>query len=87
MQHPESRAQRLTRQAQAREADTQARKHKLERKKRTRHLIQLGGVLDAWGVKNTEQVESLMRAATASEGWRRWLQEQGVQQTGRWPGT
>ncbi len=63
-----------------------ARKATLERKQRTRRLIQLGGVLDAWGIKDTHQVESLMRAATAGEGWRQRLQAQGVQPTDRWPG-
>ncbi len=63
-----------------------ARRRVLERKQRTRRLIQLGGVLDAWGIKDTQQVEPLLRAATAGEGWRQWLQAQGVQPTDRWPG-
>ncbi len=63
-----------------------ARRRVLERKQRTRRLIQLGGVLDAWGVKETQQVESVMRATTVGEGWRPWLQAQGVQPTDGWPG-
>ncbi len=70
--------------ARARLAD--ARRTVLERKQRTRRLIQLGGVLDAWGVNDTQQVESLMRATTASEGWKPWRQAQAVQPTDRWPG-
>jgi hypothetical protein len=72
----------------AREELAQARKRTLERKKRTRQLIQIGGVLAAWGIDTPEQVEELMRRLTASEHkqWRRYLLGTlKARRTSRWP--
>ncbi len=40
----------------------EARMRVLERKKRTRKLIQMGGVLAAYGFESTEQVDELLHA-------------------------
>ncbi len=70
----------------AREQLTEARARVLERKQRTRKLIQLGGVLAAYGFDSPEQVDLLMRAMVGDEENRRWLRERGVTRTERWAG-
>lgn len=69
----------------AREQLAEARRVTLERKKRTRRLIQMGGVLAAYGFESPEQVERIVRALLGSEGNREWAEEQGVKRTERWP--
>ena len=72
----------------AREQLAQARRKTLERKKRTRRLIQVGGVMAAWGIDSPKQAEELMRALTSAErkGWRRYLLGPlGARRTDRWP--
>jgi len=59
-----------------------------ERKVRTRRLIQVGGVMAAWGIESPEQAEELMRALTSEDrkAWRRYLLGTlGVRRTERWP--
>ena len=68
-----------TEQKRAREQLADARRKTLERKRRTRRLIQLGGVLAAHGFGSPEQVDDLMAALCRSEGWAEWLQGRGVQ--------
>ncbi len=70
----------------AREQIAEARKKKVERKKRTRRLIQIGGTLDSFGVKTPEQADLLMQAMVGDEENREWLRDRGVQRTERWPG-
>ncbi len=62
-----------------------ARKRLLERKKRTRNLIQMGGVLKAYGFDTDQQADVLMRAMVGSPMNRDWLREQGVRVTEKWP--
>ncbi len=72
----------------AREELAEARRKSLERKKRTRRLIQVGGVMAAWGIDSPEQAEELMRCLTSEEhkGWRRYLLGTlGARRTDRWP--
>ncbi len=73
-------------QLKARRQALEARARQAERKRRTRQLIQLGGVLAAWGVDTPEQAEALLREATATATGRRRLAALGVRRTGRWPG-
>ncbi len=63
----------------------EARKATLERKKRTRNLIQMGGVLKAYGFDTEQQVDVLMRAMVDSSVNREWLRDQGVRVTEKWP--
>ncbi len=64
----------------AREELAAARKNELARKKRTRELIQLGGVCAHYGFTTPGQVDELMAALAKREPWVEWLQEkQGVQ--------
>ncbi len=72
----------------ARRELAEARQRTLERKKRTRRLIRVGGVMAAWGIEEPEQAEDLMRQLTSAEnkGWRRFLL--GTlrgRRTDRWP--
>jgi hypothetical protein len=72
----------------AREELTEARKKTLQRKKRTRQLIQVGGVMAAWGVDSPEQADELMRRLTSPEHkqWRRYLLGTlKTRRTSRWP--
>jgi hypothetical protein len=72
----------------ARERDADARQRTAERKRRTRELIQVGGVLCAWGIDSPEQAEELMRRLTSAEhkGWRRYLLGTlKARRTDRWP--
>ena len=70
----------------AREQLAEARRNVLERKKRTRRLIQIGGTLDSYGITTPELADELMRAIVRDEDSRQWLQERGVRPTERWPG-
>ena len=72
-------------QLKARRQALEARARQAERKRRTRQLIQLGGVLAAWGFDTPEQVEGLLREVTATAAGRRRLAVRGVCRTGRWP--
>lgn len=72
----------------AREQDADARERTAERKRRTRNLIQVGGVFSAWGIDSPEQAEELMRRLTGAEHkeWRRYLLGTlKARRTGRWP--
>lgn len=72
----------------ARAQDADARERTAERKKRTRELIQLGGVFSAWGIDTPEQAEELMRHLTSADHkeWRRYLLGTlKVRRTERWP--
>ena len=60
-------------QLKARRKALEARARQQERKRRTRQLIQLGGVLAAWGFDTPEQVEGLLREVTVSAAGRRRL--------------
>ena len=55
-----------------------ARKNELSRKKRTRELITMGGVLAAHGFETPEQVDELMEALSKRESWVGWLRRRGV---------
>ncbi len=72
-------------QLKARPQTLEARTRQAERKRRTRQLIQLGGMLAAWGFDTPEQVEGLLREVTATAAGRRRLAVRGVCRTGRWP--
>jgi len=72
-------------QLKARRQALEARARQAERKRRTRQLIRLGGVLAAWGVDTPEQAEALLRDLTATATGRRRLGALGVRRTGRWP--
>lgn len=72
----------------ARRELAEARERTSERKKRTRRLIQVGGVMAAWGIESPEQAEELMRTLTSEEhkGWRRYLLGTlKARRTDRWP--
>lgn len=59
-----------------------------ERKVRTRRLIQVGGVMAAWGIEEPAQAEELMRTLTSADNkaWRRYLLGTlGAERTDRWP--
>ena len=69
----------------ARRELAEARRRTLERKKRTRRLIEIGGTLDSYGVATPEQAEELMRMVLrGGEGWRRFLGRIGARETGKW---
>lgn len=64
----------------------QENRHKeRERKKRTRELIQMGGVCAAFGFESPEQVEQILTALTRSRKGPERLSEMGVKETDRWP--
>ena len=66
----------------AREELAGARKNELARKKRTRDLIQLGGVCAHYGFTKPEQVDELMAALSKRDSWAAWLRDkQGVDLT------
>jgi len=72
----------------AREQDTEARLRSRQRKNRTRRLIQVGGVMAAWGITDPDQAEELMRTLTSEnqKSWRRFLLGRlGAKRTDRWP--
>ncbi len=71
-------------QLKARGQALEARARQAERKQRTRQLIQLGGVLAAWGFDTPEQVETTLQELTATLAGRRQLAARGVRRTGRW---
>lgn len=48
-------------QLQARKQALEAQARQKARKERTRRLIQMGGVLAAWGLERPDQVEALLR--------------------------
>ena len=73
-------------QLKARRQALEARARQQERKRRTRQLIQLGGVLAAWGFDTPEQVEATLQELSATAAGRRRLAARGVRRTGRWPG-
>ncbi len=72
-------------QKQARQQLAKARENTLERKKRTRRLIQMGGVLAAYGFEGPEQAEAVMRDLVADEWHKLALEAHGVEPTERWP--
>ena len=72
-------------QLKARRQALEARARQAERKRRTRQLIRLGGVLAAWGVETPKQAEALLREAVTTATGRRRLGALGVRRTGRWP--
>ncbi len=72
-------------QLKARRQALEARARQAERKRRTRQLIQLGGVLAAWGFDTPEQVEAVLQELSATAAGRRRLAARGVRRTGRWP--
>ena len=65
-------------QKRARDQLADARRKTLERKRRTRRLIQLGGVLVVQGFRSSERADELMAALSRSEGREIWLRERGV---------
>ena len=72
----------------ARQRDEEARVGSRQRKNRTRRLIQVGGVMAAWGIEDPEQAEELMRTLTDErrKEWRRYLLGTlGARRTERWP--
>ncbi len=72
----------------ARKQDADARQRTATRKKRTRELIQVGGVFSAWGIDTPEQAEELMRRLTSADHkeWRRYLLGAlKARRTDRWP--
>ena len=72
----------------ARAQDADARQRTTARKKRTRDIIQVGGVFSAWGIDSPEQAEELMRHLTGAEHkeWRRYLLGAlKARRTDRWP--
>ncbi|MDP9379990.1 MAG: DUF3847 domain-containing protein, partial [Chloroflexota bacterium] len=69
----------------AREQLAEARKQKLERKKRTPRLIQMGGVLAAYGFESPEQTEAVMKELVGDEWHKLTPEAHGVEPTKRWP--
>lgn len=69
----------------ARQQDAQARAATNERKKRTRNLIEMGGVCAAFGFSRPEQVERVMEALTRSTKGPDRLRALEVRETDRWP--
>ncbi len=72
----------------ARRELAEARERAAERKRRTRRLIQVGGVMAAWGIEEPEQAEELMKRLTSEEHkpWRRYLLGTlKARRTDRWP--
>lgn len=71
-------------QMEARRRDAEARARINERKRRTRALIQMGGVMAAWGFSDPGQCEELMRRVVEAKAGPRRLREMGVRVTDRW---
>lgn len=69
----------------ARQQLAEARKATLDRKKRTRKLIQMGGVLVAFGFESPEQTEAVLRDLVADEWHKLALEAHGVEPTEQWP--
>ena len=66
----------------------EARERMLGRKRRTRRLIQVGGVMAAFGIDTPQQAERLMETLVdlGRPEWRRYLSETlGAEQPERWP--
>ena len=70
---------------QARRQLAQARAAKEDRKRRTRQLIQMGGVMAAYGFTTPEQVEEIVEAVLHSKSGPARVLRAGVQPTDRWP--
>ena len=62
-----------------------ARAKTLARKRRTRRLIQMGGVMAAYGFETPEQVEEIVRAVLASRRGPARVMGLGVRPTDKWP--
>ena len=78
-QRPRRRTPRPTEeQKAAREELAAARENDLARKKRTRELIRMGGVLAAHGFTKPEQVDELMHVLSERDSWVEWLRRRGV---------
>ena len=72
----------------ARRELAETRERASERKRRTRRLIQVGGVMAAWGIDDPEQAEELMKRLTSEEHkpWRCYLLGTlKARRTDRWP--
>lgn len=69
----------------ARQQLADARQKEIDRKKRTRQLIQMGGVCAAFGFDSPEQVEEILAAVTHSRSGPDRLRKLGVRETERWP--
>lgn len=72
-------------QMRARQELADARAAKAERKKRTRRLIQMGGVLAAYGFETPEQVEEIVQAVLSSKRGPARVLDLGVRPTPKWP--
>lgn len=62
-----------------------ARAKTLARKRRTRRLIQMGGVMAAYGFETPEQVEEIVRAVLSSRRGPGRVMGLGVRPTEKWP--
>ena len=62
----------------ARRQDAEARSATASRKKRTRELIQLGGVCAHYGFKTPDQVDALLSALAKRDAWVEWLGKRDV---------
>ncbi len=83
---PIPQGKRLTpEQKQARAQLADAREATLECKKRTRRLIQMGGVLAAYGFESLEQTEAVLKDLVGDEWHRLTLESHGVAPTKHWP--
>lgn len=72
-------------QMRARQELADARAKKQARKVRTRRLIQMGGVLAAYGFSDPEQVDELIRAVLTSQKGPARVLGLGVRPTDKWP--
>lgn len=70
---------------EARRQLAEARAKKAERKKRTRRLIEMGGVMASFGFESPEQCEEIIRAVLRSKQGPARVLRAGVQPTDRWP--
>lgn len=69
----------------ARQQLAEAREATLERKKRTRRLIQIGGTLDSYGITTPELADQLMQTLLADTYDRLLLEGLGAHRTDKWP--
>lgn len=69
----------------ARQQLAEARTKQITRKKRTRQLIQMGGVMAAYGFETPEQVEEIVRAVLTSKKGPGRVLSLGVRPTDKWP--
>ena len=65
-------------QMDARRQLAEGRRKELVRKKRTRELIQMGGVCAAHGFTSPGQVDELLKALATREAWVEWLGKRSV---------